>query len=284
MSLPAVSVRRPITVYMFMSVIILLGAIAFSRLPVDLMPEIQNPTLTVRAEYTGVAPEEVENLVTRPLESALSSAPGVYRISSTSSEGSSNVRVQFNYDVNLDEAANEIRTRVDRVRGALPEQVQAPTIFKFDTSQFPIMFLAVSADMEPRELRTLLEKDIQPRIERVPGVAAVDIRGGLRREIQVRLQTEKLRSYNLSVNQIVNILRAENQNRPVGPMEEGKFEVLLRSQGEFQNVEDIRNVFVTSRGGTPIYLKDVAEINDGHEEIRQMVRIDDKPGIRFSIR
>ena len=284
MSLPAVSVRRPITVYMFMSVIILLGAIAFSRLPVDLMPEIQNPTLTVRAEYSGVAPEEIENLVTRPLESALSSAPGVYRISSTSSEGSSNVRVQFNYDVNLDEAANEIRTRVDRVRGVLPEQVQPPTIFKFDTSQFPIMFLAVSADMDARELRTLLEKDIQPRIERVPGVAAVDIRGGLRREIQVRLQTEKLRSYNLSVNQIVNILRAENQNRPVGPMEEGKFEVLLRSQGEFQNVEEIRNVVVTARGGTPIYLKDVAEIEDGHEEIRQMVRIDDKPGIRFSIR
>jgi HAE1 family hydrophobic/amphiphilic exporter-1 len=177
-----------------------------------------------------VAPEEVENLVTRPLESALSSAPGVYRISSTSSEGSSNVRVQFNYDVSLDEAANEIRTRVDRVRGVLPEQVQPPTIFKFDTSQFPIMFLAVSADMEPRELRTLLEKDIQPRIERVPGVAAVDIRGGLRREIQVRLQTEKLRSYNLSVNQIVNILRAENRTGP-SVRWKGKFEVLLRSQG-----------------------------------------------------
>ncbi len=284
MSLPAVSVRRPITVYMFMSVIILLGVIAFMRLPVDLMPEIQNPTLTVRAEYPGVAPAEVENLVTRPLESALSSAPGVYRISSTSSEGSSNVRVQFNYDVNIDEAANEIRTRVDRVRGALPEAVLPPTIFKFDVSQFPIMFLAVSANMDGRELRTLLEKDIQPRIERVPGVAAVDIRGGLRREIQVKLSIEKLRSYNLSVNQIVNILRAENQNRPVGPMEEGRYEVLIRSQGEFNNVEEIRNVVVTSRSGTPIYLKDIAEIVDGHEEIRQLVRIDDKPGIRFSIR
>jgi len=284
MKIPEIAVNRPITMYMITSVIVLLGAISFSRLPVDLMPEMQNPTLTVRAEYPGVAPQEMENMVTRPLESALSSAPGIYRLTSTSSEGSSNVRVQFDWGVNIDEAADEIRTRVDRVRGALPEGVQPPTIFKFDTSQFPIMFLGVSSDMDSRDLRTLLEKDIQPRLERIPGVAAVDIRGGLRREIHVSLSAEKLRSYNLSVNQIVNILRTENANRPVGPVDEGKFEVLLRSEGEFKNVDQIRNVVVTSRGGTPIYLKDVAEVKDTHEEIRQVVRIDDKPGLRFSIR
>ena len=284
MSLPAFSVRRPITIYMFMSVLVLLGSIAFMRLPVDLMPEIQNPTLSVRADYPGVAPEEMENLVTRPIESALSSAPGVYRISSTSSEGSCNVRVQFDWGVNLDEAANELRTRIDRVRGALPEDVLPPSIFKFDTTQFPIMFLAVAGDMDPREMRTMLEKDIQPQLERVPGVAAVDIRGGLRREIHVKLSIEKLRSYSLSVNTIVNILRRENQNRPVGPIDEGKYEVLLRSQGEFENVDDVRNVVVAARNATPIYLKDVAEVLDTHEEIRQQVRIDDKQGIRFSIR
>jgi HAE1 family hydrophobic/amphiphilic exporter-1 len=283
-NLPAFSVRRPITVYMFTSVLVLLGAISFMRLPVDLMPEIQNPTITVRTSYPGVAPEEVENLVTRPLEASLSSAPGIYRISSTSSEGTSAIRVNFDWDVNIDEAANEIRTRVDRMRGALPDDAEPPTIFKFDTTQFPIMFLAVSAAMDPRELRTLLEKDIQPRLERLPGVAAVDIRGGLRRQIHVKPSIEKLRSYNLSVNQITSILRLENQNRPAGPMDEGKYEVLVRSQGEFDNVEDVRNVVVAARGGVPIYLKDVAEIEDTHEEIREMVRIDDKPGIRFSIR
>ncbi len=283
-NLPAFSVRRPITVYMFTSVLVLLGAISFMRLPVDLMPEVQNPTLTVRTAYPGVAPEEVENLVTRPLEASLSSAPGIYRISSNSSEGSSNIRVSFDWSVNIDEAANEVRTRVDRMRGALPDDVEPPTIFKFDTNQFPIMFLAVSGDKDPRELRTLLEKDIQPRLERLPGVAAVDIRGGLRRQIHVKPSIEKLRSYNLSVSQITNILRQENQNRPVGPMDEGKYEVLVRSQGEFDNVEEVRNVVVTARNGAPIYLKDVAEVEDAHEEIRQLVRIDDKPGIRFSIR
>ncbi len=284
MKIPELSVGRPITIYMITCVIVLMGAISFSRLPVDLMPDVQNPTLTVRATYPGVAPQEMENLVTRPLEASLSSAPGIYRLSSTSSEGSSNVRVQFDWGVNIDEAADEIRTRVDRLRGALPEGVEPPTIFKFDTSQFPIMFLGVSSDMDPRNLRTLLEKDIQPRLERVPGVAAIDIRGGIRREIHVSLSTEKLRSYNLSVAQITNILRRENANRPVGPIDEGKFEVLLRSEGEFQNVDQIRNVVVTSRGGTPIYLRDIAEVTDTHEEIRQVVRIDGKPGLRFSIR
>jgi hydrophobic/amphiphilic exporter-1 (mainly G- bacteria), HAE1 family len=284
MKLPEISVSRPIMIYMFTAVLILLGAISFNRLSVDLIPDVQNPTISVRAEYPGVAPEEIENLVTRPLESALSAAPGIYRVNSSSSEGSSNIRLLFDWDINLDEAANEIRTRLDRVRGSLPEGVLPPTIFKFDTSQFPIMYLAVSGDRDPRDLRTLLEKDIQPRLERVPGVAAVDIRGGLRREIHVTLSTEKLRSYNLSVNQIVNVLRAENQNRPVGPMDEGRYEVLLRSQGEFKNVEQIRNVVITSRGGVPVYLKDIAEVADTHEEIREIVRVDDKPGVRFSIR
>jgi HAE1 family hydrophobic/amphiphilic exporter-1 len=284
MKLPENSVKRPIMVYMFTTVLILLGGVSFSRLPVDLMPDTQNPTLSVRAEYPGVAPEEMENLVTRPLEASLSAAPGIYRITSTSSEGSSSIRIQFDWAVNLDEAANEIRTRLDRVRGTLPEGVLPPTIFKFDTSQFPIMMLAVSGNKDERALRTLLEKDIQPRLERVPGVAAVDIRGGLRREIHVTLSTEKLRSYNLSVNQIVNVLRRENQNRPVGPMEEGKYEVLLRTQGEFKDVAEINNVVVASRNGVPIYLRDVAGVADTHEEIRQMVRLDDKPSVRFSIR
>ncbi len=284
MKLPEISVNRPIMIYMITSVLVLLGAIAFTRLPVDLMPDVENPTLTVRAQYPGVAPEEVENLVSRPLEESLSSAPGVYKINSTSSEGQSTVRVTFDWGTNLDEAANEIRTRVDRVRGSLPEDVEPPTIFKFDLSQFPILYLAVAGDRDPRDMRTFIEEEIQPRLERVPGVAAVDIRGGLRREIHVTLSTEKLRSYNVSVNQVVDILRRENQNRPVGQMDEGKYKVLLRTEGEFKSMDQIRNVVVTSRDGVPIYMKDVADVSDSYEEITQIVRIDDKPGIRLAIR
>src|SRR5688500_10860474 len=141
MNLPAFSIKRPVTVLMMSLIAILLGVISFLKLPIDLMPDIEYPTISVRAEYPGVAPEEMETLVARPLEEALSSAPGVEEISSTSQEGIANVRVSFVQGTNLDEAANELRSRLDRRRGALPEDMEPPVMYKFDLSQFPIMFL-----------------------------------------------------------------------------------------------------------------------------------------------
>jgi HAE1 family hydrophobic/amphiphilic exporter-1 len=284
MNLPQLSLRRPVAMFMACGVAVLLGAISFQRLPVDLMPDVQNPTLSVFTEYPGVAPAEMETLVTRPVEEAVGSAPGVEEIESTSSEGQSRVRIRFVWGTNLDEAANEIRTRVDRLRNSLPEDSLPPTLFKFDVSEFPIMFLAVSSDRDPRELRRLAEDELQYRLERVPGVAAVDIRGGLRREIQVNLSLKKLRAMDLSVRQVVEVLRRENLNEPVGPVREGDYELLLRTEGEFKDVEAIRNVVVASRGGVPVHLKDVASVEDAYEEIRQLVRIDGKAGMRLSIR
>jgi HAE1 family hydrophobic/amphiphilic exporter-1 len=263
---------------------VLMGGVAFTRLPVDLMPDVENPTLTVRTSYAGVAPEEIETLISRPVEEALGSTPGVEEITSTSSEGQSQVRIRFEWGTNLDEAANEVRTRLDRMRGVLPEDAEPPSMFKFDASQFPILFLAISGDREAKELRQFVEDEIQYRIERVPGVAAVDVRGGLRREIHVDLDLDKLRSFDLSVSQVVNVLRRENLNEPVGPVPEGEFEVLLRTQGEFRTVDPIRKVVVSTRDGVPVYLQDVAAIEDSHEEERQAVRISGQPGIRLSIR
>ena len=160
-------------------------------------PDIEFPSLTVFTEYPGVASEEMENLITRPIERSVSSAPGVERIVAQSSEGQSRVTVQFEWGTNLDEAANELRTRIDRLRRVLPEDAEPPTLFKFDISQFPILYMAVSGDRDPKELRTFVEDQILYRLERVPGVAAADIRGGLKREIHVDLSLEKLRGYNL---------------------------------------------------------------------------------------
>ena len=143
MNLPAGSIRRPITVLMATLVAILLGGVSFLRLPIDLMPDIEYPTISVRAEYPGVAPEEMETLVARPLEEALSSAPGVEEISSTAQEGIANIRVSFAQGTNLDEAAKRTAGRLDRRRGALPEDMEPPVMYKFDISQFPIMFLTV---------------------------------------------------------------------------------------------------------------------------------------------
>ena len=284
MSLPEFSIRRPVTVLMASLVAILLGGISFVRLPVDLMPEVEYPTLSVRAEYPGVAPEEMENLVARPLEEAFAAAPGVEKITSTSTEGSANVRVNFVHGTNLDEAANELRLRLDRRRGSLPADMNPPILYKFDVSQFPIMFLTVAADdMDPKELRRFVEKQIQYRLERVPGVAQFAVRGGLRREIHVDLDLQKLRALNLSVASVVQVVQRENLNQPVGPVREGRFEVLLRTQGEYRNLEEIRSLVLSTRGGVPVYLRDVANVEDSHEEVRQFVSVNGKPAVRLFV-
>ena len=284
MSLSSFSIERPITTYIMAAVAVLMGAISFYRLPVDLMPESEYPTISVRTGYPGVGPEEIETIISRPMERTLTSAPGVDRITSTSSEGSSSIRVMFTWGTNLDEAANEIRARIDRVRGTLPPEVEPPTLYKFDASQSPIMFLSLSGDMDPRTLRQFAEDEIQYRIERVPGVAAVDVRGGLKREIHVDLILEKIKALDLSLAQVVSAIRAENMNLPVGPVNEGRYELLIRTQGEFENVDQIRNMVVAVRNGVPIFVKDIAFVDDSWEEVRSLVRIDGRPGIRMSVR
>ncbi len=284
MNLPDFSVRRPVTVLMGCLMATLLGAVAFVEIPVDLMPDIVFPTLSISADYEGVAPEEIETLVTRPLEEAFAAAPGVEEVTSRSTEGRSFIRVRFSFDTNLDEAANELRTRLDRRRALLPEDMDPPTIFKFDATQFPILYMAVSADdMDSRQLRHYTEKNLQYRMERVPGVAQFTVRGGLRRQIHVNLDLKKLRALDLSVAEVVRTVRNENLNRPVGPVREGRYEVLLRTNGEFTNVGDILKVSVTTRNGVPVYLRDIATVEDSHEDIRYYVTVNGRSAVNMMV-
>ena len=284
MNLSTVAIHRPVTVLMVCLVAILLGGVAYVNIPVDLMPEIVYPTISVRAEYAGVAPEEMETLVVRPLEEAFSAAPHVEKISSSVYEGLCYVRVGFDYGVDIDEAANELRTRLDRRRRYLPEDMDPPSMYKYDSSQYPILYLAVSAaDMGQKELRHFVEKQLQHRLERVPGVAAFTVRGGLRREIHVDLDLKKLRALELSIPEVVRILQQENMNRPVGPVDEGRFEVLLRTRGEFQSLEEIRNVVLTTRNGVPVHVRDIATVEDSHEDSDYLVSVDGEPGVRMYV-
>ena len=284
MSLPELSIRRPVTVLMGCSIAVLLGGIAFVRIPVDLMPETEYPTISVNVGYEGVAPEEMETLVARPLEQALAAAPGLEEITSSSSEGRAAVRCRFLYGTDLDEAANDIRARIDRRRTMLPDDIEPPTVYKYDISQYPIMSLTIaSSEMDPKQLRHFTEKQISYRIERVGGVAQARISGGLRRQIHVDLALEKMRALNLSTAQVVATLRRENVNRPVGPVMEGRYEVLFRTAGEFENISDILDVGVTNRNGVPVYLRDIATVEDSHEDVRYLVSADGKPAVRLFI-
>jgi len=284
MSLPSVSVRRPVTTAMLFLIVLLLGAVAFLYLPVDLMPELTYPTLTVRTEYPNVGPQEVEDLITRPIEEAVAAVPGVETITSTSSEGDSAVRVSFTWGTDIDVAAEEVRTRIDRIRDRLPEEAGTPTVFKFDLASFPILWLGISSPtLDEVALREFTEERVERRLERVPGVASVETRGGLRRQIRVHLDRDRLLALGLSADRISRLLAGENVNRPGGKVEEGNLDVFLRTVGEYKTATQVGATVVAVREGTPIHLRDIATVEEGVEEVTYLVRIDGRPGIRISI-
>ena len=283
MSIPRLAIHRPITMFMISAVVTLLGLISLTRLPVDLMPDVSFPSITVRVGYQGVGPLEMEELVTRPIEQAVSAVAGLERLESTSSEGNSRVTLNFVWGTDLAEAADDVRSRIDRVRGRLPEDADPPTIFKFDSTTMPILQVGVEGDFDAVELRELAENELAQRLERVPGVAAVTVDGGLRRQIHVELSNEKITALNLSVDRVVNLLRNENQNIPLGEVDEGDSTYLLRSQGQFSSLNDISNLVVLTKDGVPVYMRDIAEVKDSTEDRRQFMRINGRPGVRMRV-
>jgi HAE1 family hydrophobic/amphiphilic exporter-1 len=283
MSIPRTAIHRPVTMFMISGVIVMLGLMSLVRLPIDLMPDVSFPSLTIRVGYAGVGPLEMEELVTRPLEQTVAAVSGLERLESTSSEGSSRVTLNFAWGTDLNEAADDVRNRLDRVRGRLPEEADAPVMFKFDANAQPIMGIGVEGDYEPVMLREMAENDLAPRLERVPGVASVSVEGGLRRQIHVELSKEKITALELPVNRIIQLLRSENQNVPLGEIDEGDRTYLVRSQGQFENLEQIRQLVVMTRAGVPVYLRDIAEVKDSTEDLRSFTRINGKPGVRLRI-
>ena len=284
MSIPRLAIQRPVTMFMLSAVVVLLGGISLTRLPVDLMPDVTYPSITVRVGYGGVGPTEIEQLIVRPLEQSLAAVPGLEQLNSTASEGSGTVRLNFAWGVDLNDAADEVRTRMDRVRGRLPTEADPPSISKFDASAQPIMTVGVESDKYDRvTLRELAENDLARRLEKVEGVASVTVDGGLRRQVRVELSKEKITALDLSVDRIISIIRTENQNVPLGEIIEGDTNFLLRSQSEFQSVDQIRDLVVLTKAGVPIYLRDIAEVRDATEDLRSFLRINGKPGVRLRV-
>jgi HAE1 family hydrophobic/amphiphilic exporter-1 len=204
-------------------------------------------------------------------------------VESSSSEGNSQIRLNFDWGSDLSEAADEVRTRVDRMRNRLPEDADPPTIFKFDSNQLPVLQVGIEGDYDPVTLREVAQNEIAPRFERVDGVAAVTVNGGVRREIHVDLSKEKTTALNLSVSTVVQSLRQENQNTPLGEIYQGDSTFLVRSQGQFQSIEDIRNLVVMTRQGVPVYLRDIADVQDTTEQRRSFMRINGRPGIQLQV-
>ena len=269
--------------FMISAIIILIGGVSLTRLPVDLLPDVTYPTVSVRVGYPGVGPQEIEQLITRPIEQAVGAVAGLEQINSTSQEGSSIVRLSFAWGTDLSEAMDDLRTRLDRVRGRLPEDAEALIIFRQDSNAMPIMSLGIEGNYDRVTLREMAENQIGPRLERVNGVAAVTTNGGLRRQIHVELSKEKIAALELPVERVVALLRSENENTPLGEVNQGDRTYLLRSQSQFQSLDEIRNLVLMTRAGVPIYVRDVAEVKDTTEDVRSLLRINGRPGVRLSV-
>ncbi|WP_300461468.1 efflux RND transporter permease subunit [Desulfobacula sp.] len=283
MNVSQFSVQRPVLTVMACLIVIILGVVSLFRLSIDLMPDITYPTLSVSTEYENASSEEVEELITRPVEEAMSAVPGVEEVTSVSAEGRSSVRVTFSWGTNLDEAANDIRERLDRVIPRLPEDTERPSLRKFDLASFPILIMGVSSDLEPIQIREIIDNQVKNRIERIPGVASLDIRGGLDREIHVNLNAEKIKALGLPIDQLISRLKEENINLPAGTIEQEMLDVTIRTPGIYTHLIELKNTVVAIREGVPIQLKEIATVEDAWEKVTRIVRINGKPGVRISI-
>ena len=283
MNLSRFSVHRPIFATMVTLIVIIVGLIALRRLPVDLMPDISYPSLSVGTDYDNASPEEIEKMVTRPIEQALSAVPGVEEITSHSQEGSSRVTLRFAWGTDLDAAANDVRDRIDRVYRRLPEDIERPVLWKYDSSSDPILDIGVTSRLDPIQLRQLIEDQIRHRIERVPGVASLDVRGGLTREIHVDVDAAKIKALSLPLDQILARLKAQNINLPAGQIDQGKYAITIRTPGEFTNLEEVANTVVATRDGAPIVLREIAQVIDGYRKRSFKVRINGQDSIRMSV-
>ena len=283
MSIPRIAIARPVTMFMISAIIILLGGISVTRLPVDLLPDVTYPTVSVIVRYPGVGPQEIEQLITRPIEQTVSAVAGLEQLNSSSNEGSSRVSLSFAWGTDLSEAMDDMRMRLDRVRGRMPIDAEPMQIFRQDSNAAPIMSLGIEGNYDRVTLREMAENQIGPRLERVDGVAAVTTMGGLRRQIHVQLSKEKIAALDLPVERISTLLRSENQNTPLGEVNQGERTYLLRSQAQFQSLDEIRNLVLMTRGGVPIYVRDVADVVDTTEDVRSLLRINGRPGVRLSV-
>lgn len=283
MKLSERAVNRPVTTAMVFVAIVVVGGVSLSRLKIDLLPEIDFPSISIFTTYEGVGPEEIETLITRPVEEAVSTVQGIDRVESFSAEGRSRVALRFTWGTELDTALNDVRAAVERLRDELPEESDTPVVFKFDLSSFPIVYLTLSGDRSPWRLRRLAEDVISYRLERLEGVASADVRGGLEREIHVDLDGERLAAFGLTAGQVAEALRRENVNIPAGDVREQDQEVIVRTLGEFRNLRQIGSVVVAVRNGLPVRVRDLGEVVDGLEEPTNIVSVDGRPGIRIAI-
>ena len=270
MSLYEGSVKRPIMTGLIFAAIVVFGVFSATKLPIDLYPKIEGNVIMVMTSYSGASASDIENNVTRPLESTLNSVANLKHITSKSSENLSLITLEFEFGHDIDDLTNDVRDKLDMISSALPDAVSTPIIFKFDSDMMPIMILSAQADQSTNGLYKILDDNVANPLARIPGVGSVSISGAAEREVYVYCDPVKLEAYNLSIEAISQKISAENMNYPGGTFDIGNESFPLRVEGEFKDPMEMNNIVVASVGGSDIYLRDVAEVVDTIQERGQL--------------
>ena len=290
MNIVEAATRRRVTVGMVTLTFVLFGLIALSGLKVNLLPDLSYPTLTVRTEYEGAAPLEMENLVSQPVEEAIGVVKNLRKIHSVSRTGQSDVILEFSWGTNMDQAGLDVRDKLDILQ--LPLEAKKPVLLRFNPSTDPIMRLSLSAagaqgkhvsEAELKQLRRFADDELKKRLEPTPGVAAVKVGGGLEDEVDVDIDQQRLQQLGLNAADVVKRLADENVNVSGGRIESGSQRYLVRTVNQFGTLDEMRNLLIKVDNGVPVHLKDIAQVRQGYKEREGIVRVDGHESIEFAI-
>lgn len=277
-------IKRPVFTTMIVMLLVVFGLGAYPSLGIDLNPDVEYPIVNVTITYTGASPEEIESLITKPIEDAVSSVSGIKSLSSVSREGASQVTLEFEFGTNPKLAANEVREKVAGVRKRLPDQIDEPVVQRFDITAQSIVYFSLASDTRSRgEIRKLAIDVVKDELQRMDGVAQVDVFGATDREIQIYIDPKKIESYDISFQQIHDAINDQNLNTPGGKVNEKGTELTVRTMGKYKSIDDIKNTIVANQQGRLIPLKDVVTIEDGWAEERVYARTNGTPSVIIAV-
>src|SRR5215510_5196800 len=279
-----VFVRRPVFTTMFITSLVVLGLASFSQLGVDIFPKVDLPTITITTQLAGASPEEIESQITKPIEEVVNTIAGLDELRSSTIEGQSQVFATFVLERNVQEAANDVREKVATVLGRLPAGTEAPVIEKADPDSTPVLAVVVSGRRSPREITEIADKRIKRTVETVKDVGAITLVGDRKREIQLFLNPDKLTSFGLSVQQVKDAVQRQNVEIPGGRLTGGHSEEGLRTLGRIESVEGFDDLIVADVKGSPVRLRDIAQVVDGEEEPRTLSRLNGQNAVSLLIR
>lgn len=278
------SINRPATVIILIAVLSIIGVMSVVQMRTDLLPEMDLPYAIVMTTYSGAGPEEIEEQVSKPIENVVATVSDIDTLMSQSSADSSIVIIGFNYGTNMDSAMADIRDKISLAESYLPSDADKPMVMKINPNIMPVIAIAIGSDqLSLAQLQSIAEDDIEPRLSRISGVASVTVLGGLEREVKVAVDPVKAQNYGLSLNQIGSFLAAENYNISSGDISFGEREYFVRSLQEFENVDAVGEVALTTVNGSKIQLKEIAEISEDYKEVEQLTRVNQKAAVSLLV-